>query len=200
MNPSLAKAMRRGRNASAFTLMELLVVIFIIGLLTGILLPTLSAARARANKVACMANLRQVGIGIQAYVDGNKDHYPAARYMPPPFLSVDENPPLNKYLDFYLVHADQGKGREVYRCPSDKTVFDLSGMSYMYQAEQGGSKLSEFFLVKYFNLPTSEIMISRDFDGGTFDVESGQVTVDTFHRLRNLLFADGHVGNFSGEY
>lgn len=180
-----------------FTLMELLVVISIIVILIGLLMPALSAARARASKVSCMANLRQVGIGIQAYVDNNKDHYPRARYMPPPFLSADSDPPLNSLLDFYLVNSAEGKGREVYHCPSDDQVFALSGMSYIYQTAQGGSTLPEFFLVKYFNWPASKIVLSRDFDGGTFDIEGGQqVTVGPFHVLRNLLFADGHVGNF----
>lgn len=182
-----------------FTLMELLVVISIIAILIGILLPVLSAARSRANKVACMANLRQVGIGIQAYVAGSKEYYPKAKYMPDPFLSADPDPALNTFLDFYLVDSSaQGKGREVYHCPSDSQVFALSGMSYMYQASQLGDKFEDFFLVKYINLPASKIVIARDFDGGTFDLApSGDITVDTFHLLRNLLFADGHVGNFN---
>lgn len=186
------------RPVHGFSLIELLVVISIIAILIGILLPVLSAARARANKVACMSNLRQVGIGIQAYVAGNKEYYPKAKYMPEPFLSADPDPALNTFLDFYLIDSNpDGKGREIYHCPSDSQAFALSGMSYMYQASQLGNTFEEFFLVKYFNVPASKIVISRDFDGGTFDITpSGQVTIDTFHILRNLLFADGHVGNF----
>ncbi len=187
---------RRAISAAGFTLMELLVVISIIAILVGILLPVLSAARARASKVACMANLRQVGIGIQSYVAANRDHYPRARYMPPPFLSADPDPPLNTLLDFHLLDGSQGRAREVYKCPSDSQAFALSGMSYMYQTGQGGDTLPEFFLVKYFNWPASKIVISRDFDGGTFDIETGQLTINAFHISRNLLFADGHVGNF----
>ncbi|MEM7807924.1 MAG: prepilin-type N-terminal cleavage/methylation domain-containing protein [Planctomycetota bacterium] len=59
------------RHARAFTLVELLVVIGIIALLVGILLPTLSRARASAQKTVCLANLRS---GHQTLVLYANDH------------------------------------------------------------------------------------------------------------------------------
>lgn len=52
---------------SGFTLIELLVVIAIIGMLAGILLPTLSKARERANRAACMGNLKVIGEALNTY-------------------------------------------------------------------------------------------------------------------------------------
>ena len=53
----------------AFTLIELLVVISVITVFMGILLPALSKVRYQANRTACAANLRQVGLAIQMYAE-----------------------------------------------------------------------------------------------------------------------------------
>ncbi len=66
------------RLSSAFTLVELLVVIGIIALLVGILLPALSRARESANKVKCAANLRAVGQGFALWLAENRQTFPAA--------------------------------------------------------------------------------------------------------------------------
>jgi prepilin-type processing-associated H-X9-DG protein/prepilin-type N-terminal cleavage/methylation domain-containing protein len=63
------------KNVSAFTLLELLVVIAIIAVLAALLLPALSRAKQRAQRIQCVGNLHQLGIGLQVIM--TSDHaYP----------------------------------------------------------------------------------------------------------------------------
>lgn len=58
----------RGRER-AFSLIELLVVIAILGILSALILPTLSASRQAAHRIQCVNNLRQLGVASQQYWD-----------------------------------------------------------------------------------------------------------------------------------
>jgi len=66
---------------SAFTLVELLVVVAIIAILAAMLLPALAAAKSRAKRVQCVSNLLQLGIAGQIYTGENQDFYPFAYYF-----------------------------------------------------------------------------------------------------------------------
>src|SRR4051812_4302215 len=86
--------MKRRTFTSAFTLVELLVVIGIIAVLIGMLLPALSRAQEAAKTTQCLANLRQLTTMASAYVAENRGSYPPAQYVdsrttPPTFVNWD---------------------------------------------------------------------------------------------------------------
>src|SRR5262245_43443276 len=60
----------------AFTLIELLVVIAIIGILAAMLLPALARAKEQGKSIACVNNMRQVGLAAQMYLGDSSDFYP----------------------------------------------------------------------------------------------------------------------------
>ena len=128
----------RARRFGGFTLIELLVVISIIALLVGILLPALTAARATARQVKCVANLKQVALGFAMYANDEKSHYPlvstsSAIYAP------FENVELEQQFELYLQAAGWTSGTSgsgvaggIWLCPSSEIFREADSTNRYY--------------------------------------------------------------------
>lgn len=123
------------RKLGGFTLIELLVVIAIIGILAGMLLPALAAAREKARRTQCMNNIREVGKAITMYAGDYSDRLPAGSNTVSANLGLTSG-----YLQYPKVLA----------CPSGTkpaastwaTTADATNVSYAYQGA-GGNGLTK---------------------------------------------------------
>ena len=140
----------RPNNRSAFTLVELLVVIAIIAILAALLLPALAKASQSAEMTRCLSNLRQIGIGMEMYLNDNAEVFPPFQRgntnMAAALGGQDPSAPLftgsfpaaaGRLLAGYVPAAG------TFRCPADKgmtigdsyppfrpTVYQTAGCCY----------------------------------------------------------------------
>lgn len=123
------------RKPRAFTLVELLIVIAIIAVLTGLLLPAVAKARAGAGRARCAAQLHGVGQMLQMYFGENRNALPKVNMMP------SLRPPLNGYPSLVQLLAPYAHGgTRVFQCPADRITHSAqdapSGFETYFAREQ----------------------------------------------------------------
>jgi prepilin-type processing-associated H-X9-DG protein len=152
-----------------FTLVELLVIISIIGILSGLSIPAYNAARKRAHISNCLNNLKQIGICIHQYAVDYSDFLPACER----FSSAVDVPTIWNVLSRY-------GNRDIFRCPSDRKDYLTYSTSYEWNSFVNGQKLDRNLFV------VGTVAIIAPLCGDANDYHKGS---------RNYLYSDGHVSD-----
>lgn len=122
------RTLRLTGSRRAFTLIELLVVIAIIAILAAMLLPALSRAKERSKRVACLSNLRQIGVATFAYAAENADKVVPAGGGTYPLQFNESDAAITSWKTLGL-NITQTNSRSVWGCPN-RPEFPMFDQTY----------------------------------------------------------------------
>jgi prepilin-type N-terminal cleavage/methylation domain-containing protein/prepilin-type processing-associated H-X9-DG protein len=106
---------------SAFTLIEMLVVVAIMVILFALLLPVFSRAKTSAKRTTCLNNLRQINLGTRMYCDDSNDMTPgrAGNATNAPWIAYKEL--MKSYVG---LHGQSSQQDRLFACPADVFYYD----------------------------------------------------------------------------
>ena len=201
MKPGTSLHWRKARNA--FSLVELLTVIAIIAMLAALLLPALTRSQQRAQRIVCLHNLQQIGLGFHAFANDHAGNFPMAV---PLAEGGSQEFVTNGYLvqgPFYFSYRHfQSLAAELVRpnlllCPVDVTRTAAESFSALQN-----SNVSYFVGVEAkASAPNSVLAGDRNLTRNAMPnlsiirVRGGKLHwTQELHEFKgNVLFADGHV-------
>ncbi len=160
-----------------FTLIELLVVIAIIGILAGLLLPTLATVRERARRTQCVNNLKEIYKGLNLFADDR----------------ISDFSPLPGNLKQLAPYVGTKSGK-LFICPSDLNVNRASGVlegPVENPADMAEVNISYFYYRTGSRAEVSDLTLSLTNASAQLVMKDKRFTAHG--DFVNVLFLDGHT-------
>jgi prepilin-type N-terminal cleavage/methylation domain-containing protein/prepilin-type processing-associated H-X9-DG protein len=178
----------RTTQTEAFTLLELLIVIAIIGMLASLLMPAIQSAAQRAKGAKCLGNLTQISAAVQQYIaDPENDHqFPPIYNVTGSTSSVDAGANASlagSSLQPLAALGNYGLTLSLLTCPSDPSP-DANYGSYLWSPVLQGEQPQDVHVYTRGGVFTASGLSTL-----TICTDKGRPHLGRF----NVLRADGHV-------
>lgn len=195
----------------AFTLVEILIVLAIVGILAALILPVFSNARESSRITTCAGNLRQIGLSIRLYVQDNDRRYPNILVAPPHCTWMDR---VERYVRSPAIFLCPSHPNAEYRpgsdCPTPPSPPTNGSYALNFLGEAiGGNDVDSIIRKNYVHEvrlkhPSTTVLVvdSTGQFNFTNPAARGALTLEILrqsgvsdrHRQGlNVLFADNHV-------
>ncbi len=204
------------RFRKAFTLVELLVVIAVVGILVALLLPAIAATRDSARAVVCKSNLRQIGLSLHTYAEGHGGRFPWTEHSDPDASWIITLRPYLEDVDAVRVCPDDPRGVEWMTGDAEGSSYginnfvadpdiegysgslhklrDASRLIVLFEADpdRGDGHGTDHIHCSQFYSPVYK-MLNKVFEMGFKEIDTDRHGGNS----ANYLFADGHVAMIS---